>query len=216
VANVALDIADEAWGQALADAAGRAAIVLRAPGTGEQHRSRIDPLVAYAMARSGDLAGAKALIATTPLDSYDAVIMRGRVAELAGDHRAADHWFGEAVKMAPSIGFAPEAWAEALLARGDLPGAIAKAGQAHAKAPRLADPLEVWGEALLAEGDSRGATGKFAEAAPLAPRWGRLHIKWGEALAKLGKADEAHAQWKAAAGMDLTAAERAALSAHGG
>ena len=34
-------------------------------------------------------------------------------------------------------------------------------------------------------------------------------------LAKLGKADEAPAKWRAAAGMDLSAADRAALKAHG-
>lgn len=42
-----------------------------------------------------------------------------------------------------------------------------------------------------------------------------LHLKWGEALAAQGKADEARAKWRTAAGMDLTAAERAALKAHG-
>ena len=45
-----------------------------------------------------------------------------------------------------------------------------------------------------------------------APRWGRNHMFWGEALAKQGKAAEAKAQFTAAAGMDLTAAERSRLN----
>jgi tetratricopeptide (TPR) repeat protein len=212
-ATLSVDIAAEAWGQALADAGQADTILERAPGANDQKSSRIDPLVAYAKARSGDVAGAQALIATTPLDSYDAVIMRGRIAALAGDGRLADYWFGEAMKMAPSIGFAPTNWAEALLARGDPAGAIAKAARAAANAPRFGDPLEVWGEALLAQGDAKGAAAKFTEAARLAPRWGRLHLKWGEALAAQGKAGEAPAQWRAAATMDLSAADRARVEA---
>jgi TolA-binding protein len=68
--------------------------------------------------------------------------------------------------------------------------------------------LEVWGEALLAQGDAEGAAQNFAKAAKLTPRWGRLHLKWGEALAAQGKAEQAQAKWRAAAGMDLTVAER--------
>jgi hypothetical protein len=40
-----------------------------------------------------------------------------------------------------------------------------------------------------------------------------LHLKWGEALARQGRADEAKAQFAAAARLDLTAAERAELAA---
>ncbi|MDB5442942.1 MAG: hypothetical protein JWP73_1318, partial [Phenylobacterium sp.] len=43
--------------------------------------------------------------------------------------------------------------------------------------------------------------------------WGRLHLKWGEALAKLGRRDEARTQLRAAAGMDLSAADRVELDA---
>ena len=212
-ATLVVDISGEAWTQALADAGESAGILERAPGARDQKASRIDPLVAYAKARSGDLAGAQALIATTPLDSYDAVIMRGRIAALAGDARTADHWFAEAAKMAPSLGFAPTSWAEALLARGDLSGAMAKARQAHAAAPRFGDPLEVWGEALSAQGDAGGAAAKFDAAARLTPRWGRLHLKWGEALARQAKPEEARAQWRAAAGLDLSATDRARVQA---
>ncbi len=212
-ATVAADLADEAWVSALADGAKAEAILQRAPGAREQQRTRIDPLVAYAMARSGDVAGGQALIATTPLDSYDAVVMRGRIAELGGDHRLADHWFGQAVKLAPAIGFAPAEWAKVLLARGDIAGAIGRARQAHSNAPRFADPLEVWGEALLVKRDVRGALAKFSEAEKSAPRWGRNQLLWGEALASLGETNAARGRWARAARMDLTPADRATLEA---
>jgi tetratricopeptide (TPR) repeat protein len=69
-----------------------------------------------------------------------------------------------------------------------------------------------WGEALLAKGDFDGAVAKFAAADPFAPRWGRNHMIWGEALAKLGRGDEGRAQYRAAAGMDLSAPDRARLA----
>lgn len=74
--------------------------------------------------------------------------------------------------------------------------------------PRNADAFELLGEAQLAEGDNSGATATFATAATITPWWGRPHLLWGDALAKLGKADKAREQWRAAAGMDLSAADR--------
>ena len=84
--------------------------------------------------------------------------------------------------------------------------------EAHRRGPRFADPLELWGEALMRKGDWAGAVARFAEADQHAPRWGRNHLRWGEALARLGRTDEARAQWRAAAGMDLSAADRAELA----
>ena len=92
--------------------------------------------------------------------------------------------------------------------------AIIHLAAAHALGPRFADPLEVWGEALMRKGDVAGATRKFEEAARYAPRWGRLHLRWGEALGGSGAAADARTHWRAAATIDLSAAERAALSAH--
>ena len=212
VSTVRLLVEQQAWAEALTLGDGAKAILAKYPGVIDQKRSQLDPLIAYARARSGDLAGAQVLIATTPLDSYDAVMMRGRIAELANDSRTADHWFGQAVKMAPSVPFAYQAWAESRLARGDVAGAIAQAAQAHRASPNFADPLELWGEALQTQGDARGAAAKFAQAAKFAPRWGRLHLQWGESLAKFGKANEAKAKWRAAAGMDLPAAGRARVN----
>lgn len=212
VSETLLMVEKEDWTGALAQGRAVDEILGRYPGVIDQKRSQLDPLIAYALARSGDMTAARALISTTPLDSYDAVIMRGRLTELAGDRRIADHWFGQAVRMAPSVPFAYQAWAEARLARGDLAGAVTQALLAQKAGPRFADPLEVWGEALLASDEPKAACRRFGEAAKLAPRWGRLHLKWGEALAKLGKVDEARSKWRAAAGMDLTAADRARVS----
>ncbi len=93
-----------------------------------------------------------------------------------------------------------------------MDGAIARLSQAHQASPHFADPLELWGEALLRKGDASGAAAKFAEADRYAPRWGRNHLRWGQALAKQGKVEAAQAQWRAAVGMDLSAADRATLS----
>jgi Flp pilus assembly protein TadD len=56
------------------------------------------------------------------------------------------------------------------------------------------------------------ALAKFEAASQLAPNWGRLHLEWGAALIYLGRKNEARAQWNVAAGLDLTASERAKLA----
>ncbi len=78
---------------------------------------------------------------------------------------------------------------------------------AHQK--KTQDPFR---EALLRNGEIRAAIRKFKEAEKCAPKWGRNYPLWGDALAKLGKADKAREQWRAAAGMDLSAADRARVS----
>jgi tetratricopeptide (TPR) repeat protein len=200
----------EAWAEvvSLSDVS---ALQAQFPGTRDLGGCQMEPLAAYALARLGDLPAALARIQRTPLDCYDAVIMRGKIAELAGDRAGADHWFGQAVGMAPTIVFAHQAWAEAKLARGDLDGALAEARIGRKLAPRFADPLAAEGEVMLARRDAKAAARLFARAAQFAPRWGRLHLKWGQALAAQGKSDEARAKWRAAASMDLTAGERAEL-----
>ena len=174
-----------------------------------------DAFRALALAKLGRVAEAQALAARLPGDCYRCLRTRAEVAEAAGDQADADRFLAEALRQNPRLPFAETDWARLLLARGDTAGALAKARAAAAKQPAFADPLEVWGETLLAKGDAGAAAAKFAEAQPFAPRWGRLHLKWGEALAKLGKADAARAKWRAAATMDLSAADRAALKAHG-
>ena len=173
------------------------------------------PLEARALAHTGDVAGAQALIGKTPLDCYPCLRVRGQVAAQARDWPAAERWFAEAVRQAPSPPLAYAEWARARLDRGDPDGAIALSKLAAAKGPHFADPLETWGEALLAKGDFAGAAGRFAEADKLAPHWGANHLHWGEALAKLGRREESRSQLRAAAGLDLTAGDRAELKASG-
>ena len=171
------------------------------------------PLRAIALARTGRVEQARAVAAATPLDCAPCLRARAEVESAAKNWTAADAWYAKAAVLGPQLPLTETVWGASLFARGDAKAAILKLSSAAAKGPRYADPLELWGEALLIEGDAKGAAGKFAQAAKFAPRWGRLHLKWGQALAKLGKADEARTKWRAAATMDLTAAERAELAA---
>ncbi len=174
---------------------------------------------AVALAHLARMAEAQALVGATPLDCQPCVMARGEIAALAGQPALADHWFGEAVKMAPSLPMASTAWGRALLDRGQTDRAIAQFEIANTRGPHFADPLSWWGEALLAKGEAKAAIKKFKEADEYAPRWGRNHLLWGDALAKLDKTDKAREQWRAAVGMDLSAADRArvtALLARGG
>jgi tetratricopeptide (TPR) repeat protein len=164
---------------------------------------------ALALAHLGRMAEAQGLIGATPLDCQPCVVGRGEIAAQAGQPALADHWFGEAVKMAPSLPMASTAWGRVLLDRGQTDRAIAQLEIANTRGPHFADPLSWWGEALLRKGETRAAIKKFREADKYAPRWGRNHLLWGDALAKLGKPDKAREQWRAAAGMDLSAANRA-------
>ncbi len=167
---------------------------------------------AVALAHLGRMAEAQALVGGTPLDCQPCVMARGEIAALAGQPALADHWFGEAVKMAPSLPMASTAWGRVLLDRGQTDRAIAQFEIANQRGPQFADPLSWWGEAFLRKGETRAAIRKFREADKYAPRWGRNHLLWGDALAKLGKTDKAREQWRAAAGMDLLAADRARVS----
>jgi tetratricopeptide (TPR) repeat protein len=171
------------------------------------------PLQALAMAHTDDVAGAQALVGKTPLDCYPCLRVRGRVAAQARDWPAAERWFGEATRQAPSVPLAYAEWGRMRLDKGDPDGAIAVLRIATAKAPRFADPVQFWGEALLAKGDFVGASQKFGEAAKLAPNWGRNHLKAGEALARLNRAEAAQKELRTASSLDLTPAERAELSA---
>ena len=177
------------------------------------------PWFALAKAKLGDIPGAEAVIAKTPLDCYDCVRIRGTIAALAHRPGAADYWFADAVKQAPSIPFAYVDWGAALLAEGHTDAAIAKFRLAHDKGPHFADPLEMWGEALILQNRSDLALAKFAEADKYAPNWGRLHLKWGEALTWAGKRADSKKQFAIAAGLDLAPDDKVQLvkwmAAHG-
>jgi hypothetical protein len=204
------------WGAAAADARTVDA-ALAAQQAGEPLYARlrlvwIKPLLALAMAERGDGAAAAALAATTPGDCYLCVRVRGQIAALAHDRLAADRWFAEAVRQAPSVAYAYCEWGAAKLSAGDATGAIEEFKASNAKGPHFADPLEGWGEALMAKNQSHLALAKFAEANKYAPNWGRLHLKWGEALAWSGKPADAKAQFARAAALDLTPSEKSELA----
>ena len=170
------------------------------------------PLLAEALARSGDLVGAWTAIDETPGDCYACIRTRGVIAAAAREWGRADYWFARAVAAAPSVPFAYADWGQALLKRGQPDKAIEKFARANKLGPRYADPLEGWGEALMAKNQSHLALAKFKEADKYAPNWGRLHLKWGEALGYAGKKDEARAQYQKASTLELTAADRAELA----
>jgi tetratricopeptide (TPR) repeat protein len=193
--------------------------VLRAAATGSPellrrkgHFAYEDSSVAMALAGLGRFAEAEARIRDAPADCYPCLIGRAEVARMQGQDSRADAWFARAEAIGPSLPFAAQEWGQALLARGDAAGAIAKFKLSNAKGPHFADPLEGWGEALMAQNRSDLALAKFAQANALAPNWGRLHLKWGEALLYAGKKAEAAKQFATAATLDLTPSEKIALT----
>jgi hypothetical protein len=167
------------------------------------------PLEAVALANAGDVEGAQALAAKTPVDCYPCQRARGLVAMAAKDWAGAERAFAEAARQAPSLPQAYAEWGRAQLERGSPQGAITQAMVAAAKAPRFADAPQLWGEGLLAQGDFKGAVKKFEATAKLAPHWARPHLKLAEALARMDRREEARSELMAASAMDLTPAERA-------
>jgi tetratricopeptide (TPR) repeat protein len=137
--------------------------------------------------------------------------MRGRIAEAAGDPKAASFWYARAMDDAPSLPFAAFDWGAMLLGHNEREGGIAKFRLANARGPHFADPLELWGETLMLQNRSDLARKKFEEAARYAPNWGRLHLKWGEALRFIGRKDDAKTQFALASSLDLTTDEEAEL-----
>jgi len=173
--------------------------------------AEVTPLLAEALAQSGDLDGAQGAINATPLDCYNCLRERGRIAALKKNWPVASDWFARAVAAAPSVPFAYDDWGGMLLARGDADAAIAKFNLANQKGPHFADPLEMWGEALMAKNQSHLALAKFEEAEKYAPNWGRLHLKWGEALGYAGHKNQARAQYQTASRLGLSTAEKIEL-----
>ncbi|HEY1612897.1 MAG TPA: hypothetical protein VGF97_04275 [Rhizomicrobium sp.] len=169
------------------------------------------PWLALAEAKTGDLNAARREIGQTPLDCYLCLRVRGEIDALAKNWNGAAYWFARAVATAPTPPFAYVDWAMMLLRKRDADAAIAMLKTAHDHGPRFADPLEMWGEALMLKSRSDLALAKFEEANKHAPNWGRLHLEWGKALWYAGMRDEARKQFASAAGLDLSAADKAAL-----
>jgi tetratricopeptide (TPR) repeat protein len=144
----------------------------------------IQPLKALAMAHVGDVDGAEALVSTTPPDCYLCDRVRGNISAIKRDWPAAERWYSEAARQAPSLPFAYSEWGEMLLAKGDIGDAIAKFDAAHEKTPHFADALKGWGDALAQQGKSEAALAMFDEALKYAPHWKQLKAA-REATAKL-------------------------------
>jgi tetratricopeptide (TPR) repeat protein len=177
------------------------------------------PLLAHALAASGDLAAARKAIDATPSDCYACLRERANVDALAHNLGGATYWFARATAAAPSVPFAFADWGEMLLHEGKYDAAIAKFREANLKGPHFADPLEMWGEALMLKSRSDLALVKFEDANKYAPNWGRLHLEWGKALFYAGRKDEAKRQFARAAALDLSRSDKTALAgmraAHG-
>ncbi len=210
------------WGTVLASEAGMNAPLRILPSarpiTNGDFSPNLWPLIAYAHARTGDIAGAERLLAPLADDNAAAVRMRAMIAELKGEHARADWWFARSEAQTPSLPLTDLWWSQAVLKRGQPEAAIEKFKLASAKGPHFADPLEGWGEALMARNQSHLALAKFALAEKYAPNWGRLHLKWGEALYYTGRAEAAKAEFARAAQLDLTPDEKSELarsSSHG-
>jgi tetratricopeptide (TPR) repeat protein len=213
-ANLWIDLERQDWRDIRAiEESGRKRLLAIGNGTaaGLATFERFRPFFALAHARTGDFAGAEALITSTAGDYDNAVRARAQIAELQGQHARADWWFARSEKQTPSIPFTDALWGQALLKRGQPDAAIAKFRLSNIKGPHFADALEGWGEALMAKNQSHRALARFAEAEKYAPRWGRLHLKWGEALAYAGKPAEARKQFARATALDLTPAEKSEL-----
>lgn len=185
----------------------------RLPVAGLMQSVWMRPLQALAMAKVGDAAGSVALIETTPADCYLCLRVRGQIAAQAHDWPAAERWFAEATRQAPSMPFAFADWGAERLAHGDADGAIAVLKRAHENGPHFADALELMGEALMRKGDFRGAVDQFRSADEAAPRWGRNHLRWGESLLRIGREHDAKAQLEAARRLSLYGPERSELDA---
>lgn len=141
------------------------------PSLGLMQPVLVWPLLARALVRTGDVAGGAKLIATTPLDCYLCVRVRGEVAAAMNDWAAADRWYAEAVRQARSIPFAYDEWGRTRLARQDYSAAIASFRTAYGLEPRFADAIKYWGDALAAQGQWAAARDKYDAALQLAPAW---------------------------------------------
>ncbi|HEX4096116.1 MAG TPA: hypothetical protein VHX64_05265 [Caulobacteraceae bacterium] len=135
---------------------------------------QVRPLRAIAMARLGDTAGADALVSQTPVDCDLCARARGQIAAIEHNWSAVDYWYGLVARRSPSIPFADTNWGAALLAKGDVGGAIGRFRQANTISPHFADPLKGWGDGLARQGRWSDALARYDEALRYAPAWREL------------------------------------------
>lgn len=166
---------------------------------------------AGALARAGNLLAADALLRDLPSDCYPCARGNGMVADVKGDHAAADRWFAHAVRLGPRLPSAYQEWGDAKLRRKDAGGALLLFERSLAFGPEFPDALKGKANALARLGRDEEAERAYQDTADRAPRWGALQIDWGLALWRLNRREEARAKFRAAAGMDLGVADRARL-----
>lgn len=172
---------------------------------------QIEPLLAILEARTGDLAAARARVATLPEDCDPCLDARAQVAALAGERAEAERLFARLARRNPDTPGPLVTWARTRLDRGDPAGALPLLRQAAEFGPRWAEPQKYQGDALLALGRHAEAVTAYRAAIQRAPRWGGAHLGLGRALVATGR-DRDAANSYAAAGMDLTPTERALLN----
>ena len=114
------------------------------------------------------------LIERTPLDCYNCVRIRGRIAEALGDGRGAQLWYLAAAKLGPRLPAAFADWGRLLANAGRYESAEVKLREAARLAPNWADPLKTWGDILVAQGNHEQARSKYEAALKLAPNWAAL------------------------------------------
>ena len=170
-------------------------------------------MIGVARAATGDARGAGEILDVLAPDSDNAMLFKGRALLAMGDAAGADRLFALVAARAPSVAHGPLYRGRWRVEHGQPAAALPFLAEAQRRAPHFADPLKYEGDALAGLGRWSEAQAAYAKAEPFAPRWGGLHLKWGEALAKAGKNLDAQAQWKLAAALDLTPAERAELQA---
>ena len=117
----------------------------------------------------------------------------------------------ESVRITPSLPTAHADWAEAYLVRRDPARAILQARLAVEKGPNWAEPRKFWGDALMMQNKPSEAARKYREAVRLAPNWGALHLALGRAQAA-GQTEAARGSFSAASRMDLSPADRTAVT----
>ena len=168
------------------------------------------PDLALALARSGQLSEARAIIAPLPAASDPALRIRAFLAALSRDPAAAGMFEAAAVRT-PTLPAAQMLWTEALVRINRPAEALIHAEAAAKLGPNAADNYRWWGRALLDLHRPAEAAEKFGLAAKNAPAWARTRLDWAEALWLAGDRGGAIAQLKEASTRTLNDDDRALL-----
>lgn len=168
--------------------------------------------LAWVLMKLGRLEEARPIAAVLPNDCDFCLPIKAAVLDASGDRGGADRLYRLAIQRTPDFPTAYSAWGETLLERGDLRAALARFTEAQTRGPRWADPFKFEGDAHMRSGQADQAVGAYRKAVERAPNWGGAHLGLGRALAALGRDRDAAKSYAAAAGMDLTATERAEVA----